>query len=47
MDQLKWTQEKLFHTVDVGSKSEVGNVRERLGDIRVGARDISVFLGLY
>lgn len=44
MDESKTVQEKLFHTIDVCPESEVGIVGERLGDIRVGAGDVSVLL---
>ena len=44
MKVFKLVQDELFHTVDVCPKSEVGIVGQRLSDIRIGARDISVFL---
>ena len=47
LNRPRCAREKLFHTVDVRPKSEVGMVGKRLGDIRVGARDISVFLLYY
>lgn len=44
MEIFKLVQGELFHTVDICSESEIGIVGQRLGDIRVGARDISVLL---
>ena len=42
--RIECVQENLFHTIDICPESEIGIVGERLGDIRIGARYISVFL---
>lgn len=46
MEGSKCAQEELLHTIDVCPESEVGIVGQRLGDIRVGARDISILLSI-